>query len=45
MSLSFLNEAASTGKGAYHIETSKTNKALVVANYGSGETPVISLDE
>lgn len=44
MALTFLNEVESTGKGPCHIEISKTNKAVVVANYGSGETTVVSVD-
>lgn len=41
--LIFLNEKSSTGKNPCHIETSKTGKAVVVANYGSGDTTVISV--
>ncbi|MBF0197233.1 MAG: lactonase family protein [Planctomycetes bacterium] len=43
--LTFLSEVSSTGKGPCHIEVSKSNKAVVVANYGSGDTSVISVDE
>lgn len=42
-SLTFLNEKPSTGKGPCHIEVSKTGKAAVVANYGSGDTTVVSI--
>ena len=42
-SLSFLNEKMSTGNGPCHIEISKTGKAVVVANYGSGDTTVVSV--
>ena len=44
-SLTFLNEADSSGKGPCHIETSKMNTSVVVANYGSGDTTVVSIDE
>ncbi|MCM8533543.1 MAG: lactonase family protein, partial [Lentisphaeraceae bacterium] len=44
-SLTFLSEASSTGKGPCHIEVSKTNTSVVVANYGSGDTTVISVDD
>ena len=44
-SLTFLNEKPSTGKGPCHIEISKSGKAVVVANYGSGDTTVVSVGD
>jgi len=41
--LTFINEKDSSGKGPCHIEISKSAKAIVVANYGSGDTTVISV--
>ncbi|MCM8543494.1 MAG: lactonase family protein [Lentisphaeraceae bacterium] len=42
-SLKFLNEKSSTGNGPCHIEASKSGKSVVVANYGSGDTTVVSV--
>ena len=43
-SLRFLNSASSAGEAPCHLAVDKTNKMLVVANYGTGSVPAFPIE-